>query len=364
MTTPDVPVLLGPDDLAALAETVEHPDEAAKAATRERQAQLAKPIGALGQLEDFSVWISGVQRVSPPRPFTRPRVVIFAGDHGIAASGVSAYPPEVTPLMVQGFLAGVAAVNALARQVGATVRVLDISVDADLDGPGVPVDLVRHKIRRSSGRIDIEDAMTLEEASAAFRAGMAIADEEVDGGADVLIAGDMGIGNTTPAAALVGTLTGLDASRVIGRGTGIDDAGWMRKAAAIRDAMRRGRPVLGDPIALLSRIGGADLAAMTGFLLQAAVRRTPVILDGIISCSCAVVAHDIAPRASEWWIAGHRSSEPSQQVALERLALEPILDMGMRLGEGTGALLALPLMQAAAATCAEMATLAELGGSH
>lgn len=373
MTSPDTPEgpagahsleLLTADQLAAVGALVEHPDADARAATRERQAQLAKPVGALGELEDLSAWVAAVQGVCPPRPFVRPRVVVFAGDHGIAHAGVSAYPPEVTPLMVQGFLSGAAGVNALARQTGATVRVLDLSVDADLDGPGVPADLTSHKVRRGSGRIDIEDAMTLEEASRAFRAGMAIADEEVDAGADLLIAGDMGIGNTTPAAALVGTLSALDAASVIGRGTGIDDAGWMRKCAAIRDAMRRGRPVLGDPIALLSRIGGADLAAMSGFLLQAAVRRTPVVLDGVISCACAVVAHSIAPRASEWWIAGHRSTEPAQAVALKRLALEPLLDMRLRLGEGTGALLALPLLQAAAATCAEMATLAELGGSH
>ncbi|WP_121193932.1 nicotinate-nucleotide--dimethylbenzimidazole phosphoribosyltransferase [Motilibacter peucedani] len=333
-------------------------------ATRERQATLAKPVGALGRLEDLSLWISAVQRASPPRPFARPRVVVFAGDHGVARSGVSAYPSEVTPLMVQAFLSGVAGVNALARLAGATVRVLDLSVDADLTGPGVPEDVTSHKVRRGSGSIDVEDAMTLEEASTALRAGMAIADEEVDSGADLLIAGDMGIGNTTPAAALVGTLTGANAAEVVGRGTGIDDRGWMRKCAAVRDAMRRGRPVLGDHVALLSRIGGADLAAMTGFLLQAAVRRTPVVLDGVISCACAVVAHDVAPRASLWWIAGSRSTEPAQKLALDRLALEPVVDMGLRLGEGTGALLALPLLQAAAATCAEMATLEELGGSH
>ncbi|NHC44919.1 nicotinate-nucleotide--dimethylbenzimidazole phosphoribosyltransferase [Motilibacter aurantiacus] len=341
---------------------VEHPDEGFRQETRQRQAELAKPVGALGQLEDLSVWAAGVQAACPPRPFERPRVVVFAGDHGIAAGGVSAYPAEVTGHMVRAFLAGTAAVNALARQAGAGVRVLDLSVDADTSD--LPEDVTRYKVRRGTGRIDTEDAMTREEAVASLRVGMAVADEEVDAGADLLIAGDMGIANTTAASALVGVLTGNDAASVCGRGTGVDDRGWMRKCAAIRDAMRRGRPHLGDPIALLAAIGGPDLAATTGFLVQAAIRRTPVVLDGIIPSTCAVLAHRVAPTASLWWLAGHRSTEPAQSIALQQLALEPVLDLGLRLGEGTGALLALPVLQAAVAACSEMATLSELGGSH
>ena len=189
--------------------------------------------------------MAATQGQCPPRALDRARVVIFAGDHGVAASGVSAYPPEVTAQMVLNFVAGGAAVNALARTVGATVRVVDMSVASD--APGLPDEVTRHKVRRGSGNIAVEDALTRDEAEQAFAAGVAIADEEVDAGADLLIPGDMGIGNTTPAAALIGLLSSRDAGAVTGRGTGIDDEAWMRKAAAVRDAMRRGRPVTGRP---------------------------------------------------------------------------------------------------------------------
>lgn len=348
-------------DLAVLADQVARPDEKARQEARDRQLRLTKPPGSLGRLEDLSVWLAGVQGTCPTRPLDRVRVVLFAGDHGVARSGVSAYPPEVTGQMVRNFLAGGAAVNALARLNDADVRVVDMAVDSDLDD--VPADVTRHKVRRGSGSIDVEDALTREQAEQAFRAGMAIADDEVDAGADLLVTGDMGIGNTTPAATLVGLLTQSDAASVVGRGTGIDDAAWMRKCAAVRDAMRRGRPVLGDQVQLLATVGGADFAAMTGFLLQAAVRRTPVMLDGVVSGACALVAQRIAFRSADWWLAGHRSTEPAHRKALDRLALEPLLDMGLRLGEGSGALLAVPFLRAAAATLAEMATFDEAGVS-
>ncbi len=352
-----------PADLDALAAAVEAPSPAARDEAAARQRRLTKPAGALGRLEDLSVWLCGVQGACPPRPIERARVVIFAGDHGVARSGVSAYPPEVTAQMVLNFLAGGAGVNVLARLSGATVRVVDLAVDADYAalGASIPPEVLRHKVRRGSGDISIEDALTREEAERAFAAGLAIADEEVDGGADLLITGDMGIGNTTPAAALAALLTGVEVAELVGRGTGIDDAGWMRKCAAVRDAARRGRERKGDPIELLAAVGGADLAAMTGFLVQAAVRRTPVLLDGVVSGACALVAHRIAYRARGWWLAGHRSTEPAHQAALERLDLDPVLDLGLRLGEGTGALLALPLLRAAGATLSEMATFDEAG---
>lgn len=352
---PDTPDGL---DLAAVAARVVRPDDAARTAARERQAQLTKPTGALGRLEDLSVWIAGAQGVCPPRPLERVRVVVFAGDHGIARAGVSAYPPEVTLQMLRTIAAGSAAVNVLARVVGASVRVEDLAVDGE-----TPAAVAGHKVRRSSGRIDVEDALTRAEAEAAFRAGMAIADDEVDAGAQLLIPGDMGIGNTTPAAVLTGVYTGSDAASVMGRGTGIDDAGWMRKCAAVRDAIHRTRRVLGDPLQVLATGGGADVAAMSGFLLQAAVRRTPVLLDGVVSGAAALLVHRIAYRATDWWLAGHRSPEPAHALALERLALEPLLDYQLRLGEGTGALLAVPLLRAAQATLAEMATFEEAGVS-
>ena len=346
-------------DLQRFRDEITRPDVDVEKAARQRQLVLTKPAGALGRLEELAAWVAATQGLCPPRPIERARVVIFAGDHGVAADGVSAYPPEVTAQMVLNFLSGGAAVNALARTVGATVRVVDMAVAVDLDG--VPDELTRHKVRNGSGNITREDALTRDEADQAFLAGIAIADEEIDAGADLLIPGDMGIGNTTPAAALIGLLSSRDAGAVTGRGTGLDDEGWMRKAAAVRDAMRRGRDLKADQLALLATVGGADFAAMTGFLLQAAVRRTPVILDGLVSGACAMVAHRIAYRSAKWWQAGHRSVEPAHEYVLARLQLEPLLDYQLRLGEGTGALLALPLVRAAQATLADMATFDEAG---
>ena len=254
---------------------VEPPDETVLREAEARHAVLTKPVGSLGRLEELGNWIAACQGVVPPKPFVRPRVVVFAGDHGITAQGVSAYPSEVTGQMVANFLTGGAAVNVLAQVAGATVRVVDMAVDAD-----TPDAVSTHKVRRSSGSIDRENALTREECELAIAAGRAVADEEVDAGADVLVAGDMGIGNTTPAAVLIASLTGSEPVAVVGRGTGIDDQAWMRKTAAIRDALRRARLVISDPIALLAAAGGADLAAMAGFLAQAAVRRRlPAELD-------------------------------------------------------------------------------------
>ncbi|WP_280301686.1 nicotinate-nucleotide--dimethylbenzimidazole phosphoribosyltransferase [Nocardia neocaledoniensis] len=334
------------------------PDAQVRAAAEQRQTQLTKPAGSLGKLETLGNWVAACQGVCPPQQFERARVVLFAGDHGVAKHGVSAYPSEVTGQMVANFLAGGAAVNALAAVAGATVRVADIAVDGDTD-PSV----AQHKVRRGSGAIDREDALTEDEIAAALAAGRALADEEIDAGADLLVAGDMGIGNTTPATVLIATLTGTEPVAAVGRGTGVDDAGWIRKVAAIRDAMRRARPVAKDPVDLLRVAGGADFAAMTGFLAQAATRRTPVILDGVVVTAAALVAEDLAAGAKAWWLAGHRSTEPAHDLALKHLRLEPLIDMEMRLGEGSGALAALPILRAAVATLAEMSTFADAGVS-
>jgi len=331
------------------------PDPEAEHAARTRQRSLTKPPGSLGRLEDLSVWAAGCQGTCPPRQFGRARVVVFAGDHGVTAAGVSAFPSEVTAQMVANFGAGGAAINVLAELAGAGVRVVDIAVDTEQSDDSIGA----HKIRRSSGNIAVQDALTAEEAAAAVQAGRAIADEEVDAGADLLIAGEMGIGNTTPAATLIAALTGSEPVAVIGRGTGIDDAGWARKVSAIRDALHRARAAVADPLALLRVCGGADLAAMAGFLAQAAVRRTPVLLDGVVVTASALVAEQLAPGASAWWQAGHRSAEPAHTLALQQLQLEPILDLGMHLGEGSGAAVALPVLRAAVATLASMATFDE-----
>jgi nicotinate-nucleotide--dimethylbenzimidazole phosphoribosyltransferase len=343
-----------PGVLEAAREGIDYPDADAEQAARLRQDQLTKPAGALGVLEELSVWAAGVQGRCPPHPFERTRVVVFAGDHGIAAAGVSAYPAEVTAQMVANIAAGGAAVNVLAAAAGAGVRVLDLSVAADTD-PAVS----GYKVRRSSGRIDREDALSPDETERALAAGAAVADAEIDSGAQLLIAGDMGIGNTTPASVLISVLTGVEPIKVVGRGTGIDDAGWIRKCAAIRDARRRAWPHREDPARLLATAGGADLAAMTGFLLQAALRRTPVLLDGLVVSAAALVAQLANPRVVHWLRAAHLSAEPAHELALRRLELVPILQLGMRLGEGTGALVALPVLRAAALTLAEMATFAE-----
>jgi nicotinate-nucleotide--dimethylbenzimidazole phosphoribosyltransferase len=337
---------------------VEPPDVEARREAAARHERLTKPAGSLGRLEELGVWIASCQGKCPPRPFTRSRVVVFAGDHGIARNGVSAYPPEVTGQMVANFMTGGAAINVLSAVAGATVRVVDMAVDAD-----TPEQVSRHKVRRSSGSIDREDALTEDEARRAVEAGRAIADEEVDGGADLLIAGDMGIGNTTPASVIVAALTGEEPVAVVGRGTGIDDSAWMRKTAAIRDALRRARKFTGDPLALLRTVGGADLAAMAGFLAQAAVRRTPVVLDGLVVGAAAMVAEDLAPGARHWWVAGHRSVEPAHGFVLGHLGLTPIIDLGMRLGEGSGAAAALPLITMAARILTDMATFGDAGVS-
>lgn len=336
------------------------PDERVGRQAVARHAQLTKPLGSLGRLEEIGVWLSACQGNCPPRPITRPRVVVFAGDHGIARHGVSAYPSEVTGQMVSNFLAGGAAVNVLASAAGATVRVVDLAVDGQTF-PAAPAQVTKYKVRRSSGRIDVEDALSAEETEEAIAAGRSVADEEVDRGADLLIAGDMGIGNTTAASVLVAAVTGAEPVAVVGRGTGIDDAGWMRKATAIRDALRRARPVRRDPVGLLRTAGGADLAGMAGFLAQAAVRRTPVLVDGVVVTAAALVADEMAPGAREWWLATHRSVEPAHTLALTHLGLDPVLELDMRLGEGSGAVVALPLVSMAGRILAEMATFADAG---
>jgi len=351
-------------DLTRWSDGIGAADPDARDAARARQDMLAKPTGALGRLEEVSVWLAGVTGRCPPPPIRTPALAIFAGDHGVAAAaGTSAYPSEVTAQMVATLAAGGAAATVLARSLGVRVRVVDVSVDVDWPASGlaVPGEVTARRVRRGSGPIDRADAMSRAESAAALRLGADVADELVDDGADLLIAGDMGIGNTTPAAALVGLLAEVEPAQVVGRGTGIDDLAWMRKTAAVRDAMRRARPVRGDPVGLLATCAGPDLAAITGFLLQAAVRRTPVLLDGVVACACALVAHRIAFRSSQWWLAAHRSTEPAATAALSRLGLVPLLDLGMRLGEGSGALLALPLVTAAGDLLREMATFDSAG---
>lgn len=338
------------DDFSDL---IERPDSGLRRRAEEHRARLAVAPGALGRLDELGEWLSLAQGSVPVKPIEQPRVVLFAGDHGVAALGVSGRPAGSAHLLVRAALEGVSPVAVVARRAGVSVRIIDAGLDCDPQT--LPDDVVRHRVRRGSGRIDIEDALTADEAERAVRLGMAIADEEADSGTDLVVLGDLSVGGTTAASTLIAALCGTDASVVTGRGgAGIDDLAWMRKCAAIRDSLRRARPVLGDQLELLAAVGGAELAAMTGFLLQSAVRRMPVILDGVVAAACALVGQRAAYRAPDWWLAGQLSGEPAQAKALDRMVLNPLLDHGVTVGEGAGALLALPMVQAAATLAAEL----------
>ena len=339
------------------------PDADVHAAALQRLDGLAKPLGALGRLEEVGAWLAACQGSCPPAPIERVRAVVLAGDHGVAASGVSAYPSEVTAAMVHAFVAGVAGVSVLARQHGASVRVLDIAVDAELTS--APADDTAHKLTRSSGPIEVSDAISRELADRAITVGAEIADAEVDAGAQLLVLGDMGIGNTTPSSALVAATLGLSPRAVIGRGTGIDEPTHARKLDVLTRALARACDEHGrveDPVQRLAALGSADLAVGAGFLAQAARRGVPVLLDGVIACAEALVAAELAPGAQAWFLAGHRSTEPAQSHALDALGLEPLLDLGLRLGEGSGAMAAVPLVRSAALLMREMALLTDLVG--
>lgn len=333
------------------------PDREAMSEARIRQAQLTKPPGSLGVLEDASVALCGIQGQCPPHPFCAPVVAVFAGDHGVHAQGVTPWPQEVTASMVANIRAGGAAVNVLARQSGAEVVVVDMGVAGDLP-PGP--DLLDHKIRRGTSDLAVEPAMTRQEALAALHAGVSVADTLIDRGHDVLLTGDMGIANTTPSAALVAALTGAAAGDVTGRGTGVDDAVLARKVAVVERALAA-RPVTGEPVETLASLGGFEHAGLAGLVLGAARRRVPVVLDGVIAGAAALVARALAPAAVRYCFAGHRSVEPGHAIALAELGLRPLVDLDLRLGEGTGALLALPLVEAAGATLREMATFDSAG---
>lgn len=340
-----------------MTEPIRPPDAEVAAAARRMSDGQAKPLGALGDLEALGAWLAACQGVCPPRQLDDVRVVVFAGDHGVSASGVSAYPAAITPAMVRGIAAGVAGVSALARANQVAVSIYDVGVAGDfLD---LDPEISRFKIRRGSGSIDVEDALSVAEVEAALAAGDTIAAEAVAGGAQLLIAGDLGIGNTTVAAALIAATYGLPAAAVTGRGTGIDDAALAHKTAVIDAALARIGGEL-EPIARLAAVGSSDMAAAVGFMLGAARRGVPVLLDGVIAVAEAVVAASIDPGVRDWLQAGHRSTEPGQSVALQRLGLNPLVDLRLRLGEGTGAVVAVPILRAAVAALTDIAQLSDL----
>ncbi|BCB81961.1 hypothetical protein GCM10022251_52180 [Phytohabitans flavus] len=350
-------------------------------AARALHARLTKPAGSLGALEELSVRLAGLAGECPP-PLPEPvAVAVFAGDHGVHAQGVSPWPQEVTGQMVANFLAGGAVVNAFARQVGASVTVVDVGVLDDLgwgdEGGGsgpIPAPrssgeeqrrrLVAAKVRAGTRDMTAEAALTREEVSAALEAGARVAFKLVDDGARALVTGDMGIANTTPAAALIAAFTGADAEVVTGRGTGIDDYRYARKVAVVRAALNLHKPDPADPVGVLAAVGGLEHAAIAGFILGGASRRVPVILDGVIAVSAALAAAALAPDAVGAMVAGHRSAEPGATVALAHLGLDPLIDLGLRLGEGTGAVLAVPIVASAVRVLHEVATFDSAGVSE
>ncbi|MEU6465881.1 nicotinate-nucleotide--dimethylbenzimidazole phosphoribosyltransferase [Streptomyces sp. NPDC046976] len=324
----------------------------------ERQKRMTKPAGALGMLEIISAQLSGLSRQCPP-PIPEPAAVaIFAGDHGVHAQGVTPWPQEVTGQMVANFLGGGAVCNAFAAQVGAEVCVVDVGVAADL--PATP-GLLPRKIRGGTSDMTAGPAMSREEAKAAIEVGIETARDLVAAGNKALLTGEMGIANTTASAALISVFTGTDPAEVTGRGTGINDETLARKTEVVRRALDLHQPDPSDPIGVLAALGGFEHAAMVGLLLGGASLRTPVILDGVSAGAAALVARAIAPEVLAACIAGHRSAEPGHVAALNKLGLRPLVDLDLRLGEGTGALLALPLVQSAARAMHEVATFDSAG---
>ncbi|WP_435153457.1 nicotinate-nucleotide--dimethylbenzimidazole phosphoribosyltransferase [Micromonospora aurantiaca (nom. illeg.)] len=340
-------------------------DEAAMAAARELQGRLTKPAGSLGALEPLSVRLAGLAGACPP-PLPEPAAVaIFAGDHGVHAQGVTPWPQEVTAQMIANFLAGGAVVNAFARQAGASVTVVDVGVATPIPGaesadPAGPR-LVSANVRPGTRDMTVTAALTRDEARTAVDTGIRVAGELIDAGAGILLTGDMGIGNTTPSATLIAAFSGVDAEAATGRGTGVDDETYVRKVAVVRAALARHEPDPADPLGVLAAVGGLEHAALTGLILGAAAHRVPVLLDGVIAVSAAVAAAAFAPDAVGAMVAGHRSAEPGATAALRHLGLEPLIDLGLRLGEGTGALLALPVVTGAVRVLHEVATFDSAG---
>ena len=332
-------------------------DRDAEQAATAHQDRLTKPRGALGRLETIGIRLAAIAGANPPPLPTPAAVAVFASDHGVHAQGVTPWPQEVTAQMVANFVAGGAAINVLARQMGASVTVVDVGVATELDdAPG----LLRRKIRLGSADLAEGPALTSDEVERALDVGVEVANALVDGGAHALVTGEMGIANTTPAAAIIAALTGRPAHDVTGRGTGIDDETLARKIEVIErglsrlDADATGRTVLAE-------VGGLEIASLAGFIVGGAARRVPVVVDGVIAGAALLAAATLCPDAVEFAFAGHRSTEPGATAVLEHLDLEPILDLGLRLGEGSGACLALPVLEAAARVLGEMATFDSAG---
>ncbi len=330
-------------------------DQAAMVAARHRQDQLTKPRGSLGRLETLSVQLAGILGTPYPK-ITHKVIVTMAGDHGIVAEGVSAYPQQVTAQMVFNFVRGGAAINVLARHIDARLIVVDMGVAVEM--PSYPA-LIDKKVALGTANMAVGPAMSRAQAVRSVQNGAAVIRDEIDRGLDILAVGEMGIGNTTAAAAIAAALTQRPPDDLVGRGTGVDDAGLERKIDAVRRALVVNKPDAADALDVLSQVGGFEIGGMVGAMLCAAAYRCAVVIDGFISTAAAMLAVTLAPQVRPFLIAAHRSQELGHRVMLDWLGLEPLLDLDMRLGEGTGAALGISLAEAACKTLCEMATLAE-----
>jgi nicotinate-nucleotide--dimethylbenzimidazole phosphoribosyltransferase len=334
-------------------------NETTMAAAKARQDTLTKPPGSLGRLEELSIQLAGI--AGKEIPTIKDKVIItMAGDHGVVAEGVSAFPQEVTPQMVLNFLHGGAAINVLARHVGARITIVDMGVAADMQPHPL---LVVKKIAHGTANMTKGPAMTREQAEQAILAGVEVVEAEIAKGLDIVGTGDMGIGNTTPSAAIAATLTGIEPAKLAGRGTGVDDAGLKRKIDAIERALAVNQPDPKDGLDVLAKVGGFEIGGLAGVILGAAAHRKPVMIDGFISTAAAMIAVTIAPAARPYLISAHRSQEYGHSQMVEWLGLKPLVDLDFRLGEGTGAALGISFAEAACKILAEMATFAEAGVS-
>lgn len=337
------------------------PDATAAAAARQRQDALTKPQGSLGQLEEISIQLAALGK----RSIERRAVIVMAADHGVAAEGVSAFPSDVTPQMVLNFLRGGAAINVLARQANARVTVVDIGVNFDFGSVETlhATSLQIRKVARGTRNMAHEAAMTRQETEAAIQVGIDVAKHEIAKGLDIIATGDMGIGNTTPSAAIAAIITGQPVAQITGRGTGIDDAGLARKIATIEKAIALHQPDPKNALDVLSKVGGLEIAGLAGVIIGAASDGIPVVIDGFISGAAALIAYQLAPDVKPYLIAAHQSVEIGHRVMLEHIGLHPLLNLNLRLGEGTGAVLAFHLIEGATRILNEMATFEEAGVS-
>ena len=344
--------------LATLLERISAPDAALEAAARRHLDLLTKPPGSLGRLEELAARLTAVRGETPR--IEQPHVFVFVADHGVVAEGVSAYPQVVTAQMVENFLRGGAAINVLARQAGATVTVADFGIAGPMPyAPG----LVACRLGPGTANMTRGPAMSRAQATAGIESGARLAEVAIAGGADLLVTGEMGIGNTTAASAMTAVITAAEAEAVTGRGTGLDQAGWQRKVAVVRRALAVNAPASADGLAVLAAVGGFEIAGLVGVILAGAACRVPVALDGFIAGAAALVAVTLAPAARHACFAAHLSVEPGHGRALAHLGLEPYLNLGLRLGEGTGAALFIHLARAAARLSDEMATFKSAGVS-